>query len=89
MKLKRKNPYKMLFEDIVDFCRKIRLRDETHMFHFPIDKISTHVGWDIYDLHQRTMAANQLGYDVVIKASSDGLDVKYVKKLPEVPYRWR
>lgn len=77
----------MLMDDIVFFCRRIRFRDETPMFHYPIDKIN--VGWNLTDLYERTMAADQLGYDVIIKASSNGLEVKYVKKLPEVPYRWR
>lgn len=42
------------------------------------------------ELYQRTYAANQLGYNVLIEANEGGnLEVKYRKKQPIIPYQWR
>lgn len=86
-KVKRKTPYQMLLEDIKAWCRKVRYRDERGMWTYPKDKLDE--GWDLTHLYERTKAAEQLGYDTQLVAADTGLVVRYVKKLPEIPYRWR
>lgn len=87
MKEKRKNPYQMLMEDIKEFARKVRFRNTINMWHYPKAKLDT--GWNLTDLWERTSAAEQLGYDVVLEANENGLTVKYVKKIPHVPMNWQ
>ncbi len=85
--MKRKNPYQMLLEEIIQFCRKLQFPHEREMFYYPKDKLPGNFRLD--DLSERTKAADQLGYDVVLKAEDKGLIVYYRKKAPDVPYRWK
>lgn len=84
---KRKNPYTRLLDEIKDWCNKVRYRHQVSMWFYPKDRLIE--GWSLNDLYERTKAAEQLGYDVVVVANDKGLSVTYVKKVPEVPYRWR
>jgi hypothetical protein len=86
METKRKNPYVMLLDEIKEHCRKIRFRHTKAMFWYRKEALAT--GFRLDDLYQRVQAAEQLGYDVVLKAEDDGLHVQYVKKVPQTPYSW-
>lgn len=84
---KRLNPYSRLLEEIKDFCVKIRLRNTVLMWYYPIDELNK--AWNLDDLWQRTIAADQLGFEVHLVPTERGLEVKYVKKLPQIPFEWK
>lgn len=86
MKQKPKTPYQRLLEDVLEFTRKVRFPHEKAMWVYPKARLSE--GWNIYDLSERVQAADQLGYDVCLKVTDQGLVVFYRKKVP-VPYQWK
>ena len=83
----RKNPYQILMEDIKSFCEKVRFRKETVMWEYPKGRLDE--GWTLGALYERTVAAEQLGFEVVILAKDGALSVRYRKKVPDVPYKFR
>lgn len=84
---KRLNPYQRLLNEIKDFCSKILYRHEKIMWRYPINRLND--TWKLGEVYQRVAAADQLGYDVMLIADQDGLLVKYVKKLPRIPWMWQ
>ncbi len=84
--MKQKNPYQRLLDEIKDWCRKVKYRHEKTMWLYPKNRLDE--GWALRDLYERTQAAQQLGYDVQLVASDDGLSVRYKKQVPSVPYSW-
>lgn len=82
---KRKTPYQMLLEDIQDFVRKVKYPERELMWEYPKDRLAE--GWRLTDLSERVRAAAQLGYDVVIVPTDNGLRVEY-RKRPVLPYSW-
>jgi hypothetical protein len=86
-KTKTVTPYQRLLEDARDFARKVKYRHRTTMWLYDKAKLGT--GWSLVDLYERTAAAEQLGYDVVLEANENGLLVKYVKKVPETPWEFK
>lgn len=42
--------------------------------------------WSLSNLAERVAAADQLGYDVVLKSDDSGLRVEYVAKIPSRPW---
>lgn len=84
---KRKNPYQMLLEDIKDWCRKVKFRNEKVMWVYPKGRLNQ--GWPLGDLYERVKAAEQLGYDVILIANDEGLSVRYRKQVPSIPYSWQ
>ena len=82
----RKNPYQMLLDKISDFCQNIKYRHQKLMFIYPIDKLAN--TWTMNQLYERVVAADQLGYDVVLKSTNNGLEVHYIKQI-EIPIEWR
>ncbi len=87
--MKRLNPYTRLLYAIKDHLSKIKHRHTKVMWVYPIKSIEGQSSWTLNDLYERTMAADQLGYDVKIVANKDGLKVLYEKKMPEIPCQWR
>ncbi len=87
MKTKPKTPYQRLLDDAQDFARKVKYRHTVKMWHYPKDDLGK--AWALTELYQRTAAAEQLGYDVVLEAMTDGLVVRYVKQVPEAPWAFR
>jgi hypothetical protein len=49
------------------------------MFRYPQEKMN--LNWNLQDLLERTKAAQQLGYRVVITADEEGILVQYEKQL--------
>lgn len=64
-----------LFNTIL--CRNFKA-----MFWYPKEKLNNN--WTLDDLYQRTMAAQTLGWDVVLFADEKGLHVRYATQLPTV-----
>jgi len=78
------NPYITLkgrFRDFINVC--INRRPKT-MWLYPKSKLGNN--WTLDDLYQRVSAAEQLGFDVGLFATEEGLAVRYLKKLPERPW---
>ncbi len=86
---KKKNPYQHLLEEIQHFCVKLVNLQTLSMWQYPKGKLDQPGGWGLLGLWDRTAAASQLGYEVVLVAHEDGLLVKYRKRVPEVPFSWR
>lgn len=82
----RKNPYQYLLDQIIEFCSKLQYAHTVSMWRYPKDKLAS--SWNLTDLYERTMAAQQLGYKVIIEADERGISVKYVKNAP-IPYQWK
>lgn len=87
-KAKRKNPYQMLFDKIIDFCSKVKYRHKVCMFNYDKPEEGSEFSFDLQDLYERTRAADQLGYEVRMEVNdSDNLCAYYVKKV-DIPYEW-
>lgn len=86
-KTKPVTPYQRLLDEIKDFCSKIEYPHTKEMFLYPKSGLNTKTFY-LYDLAERTAAANQIGYEVVLTVTDAGLSVKYRKKIP-VPWGWK
>lgn len=78
------NPYTRLKSQFRDWVNEVLSRKMIGMWYYQKEKLNC--AWRLSGLWQRVMAADQLGYDVILKAEEDGLRTYYVKKLPERPY---
>jgi len=85
--MSRVNPYIALLTDIKEYCWKVMYPKTIDMWHYPKKRLDE--GWTLADLYERTAAAEQLGYDVILKATDEGLEVKYQTKRPETPWQWK
>jgi hypothetical protein len=81
-------PYQRLLTEFREFASKIYYPHTKTMWVYPKGKLGER--WNLYDLAERTAAAEQLGYDVVLKYVNDGdnpgLCVQYRKKPPLRPW---
>ena len=82
-----KNPYNRLLEVFKDYARKVEYRRKKLMWRYPVDKLDT--GWSLVKLNERVLAAQQIGYEVILAADEQGLFVYYQKKAPDMPYEVR
>ena len=62
------------------FFDKIICRDTRGMFLYPKNRLKE--GWSLTDVYERTTAAQELGWTVILRADADGLHVDYAQKLP-------
>ncbi len=85
--MSRVNPYTRLLGEIKEFCHKVKYRPTKVMWHYPLNKLGDK--WTLSDLYQRAAAANQLGYEVHVRAEEQGLVVIYVAEAPDAPLEWR
>jgi hypothetical protein len=86
LKTKPVTPYQRLLDDITEFCLKLKHRNTVGMLWF--GKANLPTGFRLDDVYERTLAADQLGYDVVLRADDKGLHVNYVKRV-KIPYEWQ
>lgn len=82
--MKRTNPYTTLKNQFSDWVSKAINRRRVLMWTYPKNRLEE--GWKLSDLSERVAAANQLGFEVVLKSSEAGLHVEYVAKVPERPW---
>jgi len=80
MKNSIKNPYQNLLNKIRDFCFDVEHPHRVLMWFYPKEKLNSS-SWCVADLFERTEAARQLGYNVVLKAADRGLEVWYEKRV--------
>lgn len=88
MKIKRTNPYTALLEEINAWVRKLKYRHTVSMFYWSLENLEPEKVWRLDDVYQRTLAAQSLGYEVVIEADEKGMAMKYKKKI-EAPFSWQ
>lgn len=82
--MKRVNPYTSLKNRFSEWVSKAINRRRIHMWTYPRDKMDC--SWSLSNLAERVAAADQLGYDVVLKSDDSGLRVEYVAKIPSRPW---
>ena len=80
------NPYQRLLDKIVSFCDSLKYRHSKIMFIYPKDQLN--INWSIPQLYERVATADQLGYDVKLKATTEGLEFWYEKRV-EIPIEWK
>ena len=80
------NPYQRLLDKIVSFCDSLKDRHPRIMFTYPKEELNTN--WSMPQLYERVAAADQLGYDVKLKATTEGLEFWYEKRV-EIPIEWK
>jgi len=84
----RENPYNRLKRICSSWADKVQYPHTVFMWRYPKNKLSS--TWSLTDLYERTQAAQDLGYQVIITADkSDGLNISYQKKAPERPWELR
>ena len=83
--MKRLNPYQRLLEEIQEFCNSLKWRHKVAMHYYPKDRLSE--TWSVNDLYERTAAAQQIGYEVILEAKDTGLHVFY-RKVVKTPMHW-
>jgi hypothetical protein len=77
-------PYERLMRAFKEFVNKTTNRPKIEMWHYPLKQLSE--GWRLDNLYERVAAAEQLDYDVQLKATKLGLEVVYIKKVPCKPF---
>lgn len=87
MKDRRKNPYEMLLEEFKEYANKVEHPKTKQMWRYTEDGLKK--AWFLGNLLQRVMAAEQLGFDVMLKNNDGSLEVQYVEKRPVRPWRTR
>jgi hypothetical protein len=78
------NPYTRLLESFREYVHKVTYRHRKTMWVYPKGRLNG--SWNLTSLSERVAAADQLGYDVQLVNTDDGLGVVYVKRVPEAPY---
>lgn len=78
------NPYSDLKRRFNEFVTQCLCRHTKSMWTYPKARLGDN--WTLDRLWERVAAAEQIGYDVQIRATDEGLSVQYVKKLPMRPF---
>lgn len=76
------NKYNQLYDTFYDFATDCCYRDKTDMGFFEKVNLGS---CNLTTIYERTIAARQLGHDVILEAKEDGLYIKYIKKMPSFP----
>ena len=80
------NPYQRLLDKIVSFCDSLKYRHTKIMFTYLKNELNTH--WSMPQLYEKVATADQLDYDVKLKATAEGLEIWYEKRV-EIPIEWK
>lgn len=83
-KTKRISPYVRLMGAFREYVTAVELRHQRSMWVYPKEKLDD--GWRLTGLNERVAAASQLGYDVILRSTDEGLQVLYIKQIPQRPY---
>lgn len=80
------SPYTRLKDDFREFVHNVYERRVVTMFSMSREGIYGK-NYNIIDLYERVIAANQLGYDVRLRVDKEGkLVAEYIQKLPTRPW---
>lgn len=84
--MKRIGPYQQLQERVKQWLRPVVYPSRVTMWVYPKDKLNTG-WWELTSLYERVLAADQLGFDVMLLAKEDGLRVEYITRPDrDLPY---
>ena len=84
MKVKPITPYQRLHEKFELFVFNVKYPRKVLVWRYDQKLINSHSVWAMSELQQRVIAANHLGYDVMLESNEYGLDVFY-RKRPNLP----
>lgn len=84
MRTKPKNPYNELHRRFSEWVNKAICRTRITMWHYPKSKLNE--TWTLGSLYERVAAAEQIGFEVHLTATEEGLHVTYVAKVPSRPW---
>ena len=82
----RKTPYQRLIESARKYASAVMYPTRKSMWIYPKARLGE--GWKLSDLHERVAAAEQLGYEVRLRCTGEGLLVEYIEKRPDAPNEW-
>ena len=86
MKTKPISPYQRLLQEFKEWVNQAIRRENKIMWTYTTEEL--HRAWFLTNLKERVGAAQQLGFDVQLKSTDKGLEVWYVKKLPQEPLKF-
>lgn len=81
----RVNPYTALLERAKQFATAVKHPRRKLMWRYPSNRMKE--AWTLGDLAERTRAADQLGYDVRLEWTDEGLNVFYVERVA-IPFEF-
>ncbi len=81
MNEKRIMPYQRLLDRFYAFIQAVKYPHKVELWYYPHDEIDAKKVWHMQFLQQRVMAADQLGYDVILESRDTGLHVFYRKRV--------
>ena len=89
--VKRVTPYQRLFKEVQEFVFSVKYPQKADLFFYSKSEINSGSAWRLDAVYQRTMAAQSLGYEVIITADGNGLQMSYRKKpdYTELPFPLR
>ena len=77
---KKQTAYSRLLDEFREYYNAVKYPRMKLMWRYTRRNLSD--SWVLSDLYQRVAAAEQIGYEVVLKAEDEGLSVWYRKKPP-------
>lgn len=83
---KRESPYMRLRRIGVEWINEVRYARIISLWTYPKAKLRE--GWGLADLYERIMAADKLGYDVILRATDAGIEAKYRKRPSDAPWEF-
>jgi hypothetical protein len=88
VKTKPITPYARLKKSLTEWATNVVYPHRQTMWIYPTDKLQDK--WSLVYLNQRVLAAQQIGYEVRLVATDEGLRVDYVKARPsDLPWELR
>lgn len=78
--MNRKTPWHYLIDEFEAFYLRVKYASKKNMWTYPKEKLGG--SWSLCDLDERIAAADQLGYEVVLKSTQKGIEVWYQEKRP-------
>ena len=85
MRQKPITPYQRLLTQMREAWNKVEYARTVTMFYFRKDRLDKGEDFRMDDVRERVMAAEQLGYEVVLEVKEGALYMLYRKKPPERP----
>ena len=85
--MKIKNPYTHLLEMSRLYVHKIINLKDIYSSYFDIVAIKNNKLFELKELYYKAQLAEKLGYNTVLKTSNIGLEVHFVAKIPDPPFK--
>jgi hypothetical protein len=86
---KRKTPYRRLLERVRPLFKELTNPQTRSMLYFETEEIVSGVEFRLTEVYERTLAAQALGWRVVVSAGENGLFFEYEKCKPYIEYELR